>query len=388
MTVVELKAVLKERSLKVSGKKADLIERLGGSSAQAPVAVEARPVAAAGLGHAEEAEYGADAAGQATGAAIIDASAFSTEAKVTIINKCASHLDIERWRVAGAISLFDEGNTLPFVARYRKEATGGMDETELRALETALSAAQRLEARRATILAAVDKLGKLTPELQRKIEAAEVTATQLEDIYLPFKAKRRTKASIAREAGLQPLADAIMRRAPEDGAVETQYGRNILEFEWPSGAGTESQRGGDHAAEALRGACEIVAEEATEDAVIRAMARGRLRRGAVLTSKEKKVGSDVEGKFKLYVGFRKLLDRAQPYQVLAINRGEALKVLSASVEIDEEARAAFEASARRHFTTAPASPTEHASWRAALDDAIADGTKRLLVPALEREGRR
>ena len=410
MTVVELKAALKERSLKVSGKKADLVERLGGSSgssdtAQATVSAalaaarpraEARPAAVA-LGRAEKEEPrpGYDAGQGADAAAIVDASALSAEAKEAIITRCANQLGLGRERVAGAISLFDEGNTMPFVARYRKEATGGMDETELRALETALSAAQRLEARRATVLAAIDKLGKLTPELQSKIMAAELSANQLEDLYLPFKAKRRTKASIAREAGLQPLADAIMRRAAaaKGCAVGDMYTRDVkevcLEFERLRNAGAESQLlEGDRAAEALRGACEIVAEEATEDAAVRAMARGRLRRGAVLASKQKKVGSDAEGKFKLYHTFRTQLGRAQPHQVLAINRGEALKVLSASVEIDEEVRAAFEASARGHFTRAPAPPREHASWRRALDDAIHDGTKRLLVPSLEREWRR
>ena len=247
MTVVELKAALKERSLKVSGKKADLIERLEGSSGgsgsgTAPATVsaalaaarptaEARPAVAA-LGRAEEEEprAGYDAAGQGADAAI-DASALSAEAKQAIITRCANQLGLGRERVAGAIALFDEGNTMPFVARYRKEATGGMDETELRALETALSAAQRLEARRATVLAAVDKLGKLTPELQSKIMAAELSANQLEDLYLPFKVKRRTKASIARDAGLQPLADAIMRRAAaaKDCAVGDLYNRDVKE---------------------------------------------------------------------------------------------------------------------------------------------------------------
>ena len=217
MTVVELKAALKERGLKVSGKKADLIERLTDATATAPVSAalaaarptaEARPAAAA-LGRAEEEDprSGRDSAGQgADAAAIVDASALSAEAKEVIITKCVNELGLARERIAGAIALFDEGNTMPFVARYRKEATGGMDETELRALETALSAARRLEARRATVLAAIDKLGKLTPELQSKIMAAELSANQLEDLYLPYKAKRRTKASIAREAGLQPLA--------------------------------------------------------------------------------------------------------------------------------------------------------------------------------------
>ena len=296
MTVVELKAALKERGLKVSGKKADLIERLTDASGTG-TPVSAALAAARPTAEARPAGQGADAA------AIVDASALSAEAKEVIITKCVNELGLARERIAGAIALFDEGNTMPFVARYRKEATGGMDETELRALETALSAARRLEARRATVLAAIDKLGKLTPELQSKIMAVELSANQLEDLYLPYKAKRRTKASIAREAGLQPLADAIMRRAAaaQDCAVGDLYTRDVeevcLEFvERLRSAGAESQLpDGDGAAEALRGACEIVAEEATEDAAVRAMARGRLRRGAVLTSKEKKAGSDTEG---------------------------------------------------------------------------------------------
>ena len=128
------------------------------------------------------------------------------------------------------------------MARYRKEATGGMDETELRALESALDAATRLEERRASVLSAIDNLGKLTPELRSKIEDADVTAAALEDLYLPYKAKRRTKASVAREAGLQPLADAILR--PQrltlgEGAPE------LLErhFEGEIGARAEGQKG-------------------------------------------------------------------------------------------------------------------------------------------------
>ena len=372
MTVVALKAVLKERGLKVSGKKDELIERLGGDSSP-------------------DAE--ADSAPSEGSRGSIDTSSLSAAAQETIVIKCASLLAMERWRVAGAIALFNEGCTLPFVARYRKEATGGMDETELRSLETALDAAQRLETRRASILAAIGKLGKLTPELQAKIEAAELTATELEDLYLPYRAKRRTKASIAREAGLQPLADAIMHRVTDEDNVWAQYDRRIDEVceEFVATLSTAAEgkdATGISADEALRGACRIVAEEATEDAEVRAMSRERLRRGAVLTCQEKKAGIDREGNFKLYHDFRAPLRRAQPHQTLAVNRGEALKVLTVSVEVDDEVRASFELVARRHFTGAPAPPSEHASWREALSAGIADGTGRLLVPALEREWRR
>lgn len=372
MTVVELKAVLKERGLKVSGKKDELIERLcGGSSPDAE----------------------ADSAPSEGSRGSIDTSSLSAAAQETIVIKCASLLAMERWRVAGAIALFNEGCTLPFVARYRKEATGGMDETELRSLETALNAAQRLETRRASILAAIGKLGKLTPDLQAKIEAAELTATELEDLYLPYRAKRRTKASLAREAGLQPLADAIMHRVTDEDNVWAQYDRRIDEVceEFVATLSTAAEgkdATGISADEALRGACRIVAEEATEDAEVRAMSRKRLRRGAVLTCQEKKAGIDREGNFKLYHDFRTPLGRAQPHQTLAANRGERLKVLTVSVEVDDEARASFELVARGHFTGAPAPPSEHASWREALSAGIADGTGRLLVPALEREWRR
>ena len=401
MTVVELKAELRERGLKVGGKKADLIERLGGSTSAAATS-DASTVAPDSS--AEEAEM-PDKGGA------VDVSSLSADAQETIVNKCATLLKMERWRVAGAIALFNEGSTMPFVARYRKEATGGMDETELRALETAFDAAKRLEARRASILAAVGKLGKLTDELRTKIEAEAVSATELEDLYLPFRAKRRTKASIAREAGLQPLADAIMRRAEGEAAEANewaQYGRSIQEVcaeftatlatsAEPSdgtgadGAGADAEQLAPVAASAddvLRGACEIVAEEATEDADVRAMGRTRLRRGAVVTCKEKKAGGDTEGKFKIYHEFRTPLHRAQPHQVLAINRGETLKVLTASVEVDDDVRAAFEAAARGHFTEGRAPSSEHASWREALSAGIADGTGRLLLPALEREWRR
>ena len=417
MSVVELKAELKGRGLKVSGRKAELIERLSGSSSVAATSItsDARP--------REDADIRSSEYNGSVDQRVLDATSLSAEAQQTIVNKCATLLKMERWRVAGAIALFNEGSTMPFVARYRKESTGGMDETELRALEAALDAAKRLEARRASILAAVDKLGKLTPELRHKIEAAELGATELEDLYLPFRAKRRTKASIAREAGLQPLADAIMRRAiaskqvtedkdAAEGAAEevkrwAQYDRTLeevcTEFSAALAARTQSADGAGNdegaddvqlvsvassGAEVLRRACEIVAEEVTEEADVRAMGRARLRRGAVLTCKEKKAGCDAEGKFKLYHAYRTPLDRAKPHQVLAINRGEALKVLTASVEIDSDVRAAFEAAARGYFTRGAAPSTEHASWREALSAGIADGTGRLLLPALEREWRR
>ena len=204
MTVVELKAELKERGLKVSGKKAELIERLGGSSSVAP---DASPFAA---DREEKADVRSSEYSEPESRGAVDVSELPTEALETIISKCASLLKMERWRVAGAITLFNEGSTMPFVARYRKESTGGMDETELRALETALDAAKRLEARRASILSAVEKMGKLTPELRLRMGAAELSATELEDLYLPFKAKRRTKASIARDAGLQPLESRLI----------------------------------------------------------------------------------------------------------------------------------------------------------------------------------
>lgn len=381
MTVVELKAALRERGLKVSGKKADLIERLGGGCSSTAAADANQASATTDHNSSDD----------------VDVSSLSNEAHETIISKCASLLQIERWRVAGAISLFNEGSTMPFVARYRKESTGGMDETELRSLEAALDSAKRLEARRASILSTVDKQGKLTEALRHKIADVELSAAELEDLYLPFRAKRRTKASMARDAGLQPLADAIMRRqsCAEDG-VWAQYHQSLEEicgeFAATLTAAADDVRANapvaGAAAEVLRGACEIVAEEVTEDAAVRAIGRAKLRRGAVLMSKEKKAGSDAEGKFKLYHAFRSPLERVQAHQALAINRGEALKVLSASVDVDDAVRAAFEATACRHFAKEPPPPTEHASWRDALSAGIADGVGRLLLPALEREWRR
>jgi hypothetical protein len=146
MTVVELKAELKERGLKVSGKKAELIERLSGSSSMAAPSItsDASPATAHRTAKADVSYSEHD---EPEGRGTVDASSLSAEAQETIIRKCATLLQMERWRVAGAIALFDDGSTMPFIARYRKESTGGMDETELRALEAALDAAKRLEAR-------------------------------------------------------------------------------------------------------------------------------------------------------------------------------------------------------------------------------------------------
>ena len=292
------------------------------------------------------------------------------------------------------MKLFADGATLPFVARYRKEQTGSMDETQLRALQNAMERAEALEVRRGAIVKALTAAGTLTAALSAAIRDAP-TLQALEDVYLPHRPKRKTRASDARELGLQPLAD-LMRSQP---SAALPFPEALLLEPWPAAKTLlKAIGGGCPPADALQGARDILAEELMEDPQTRALARRVLSADAQLVAKlRSKNGSkaaDPQGAFKAYHAFQMPLARLRPYQTLAVARGEREKALSVKVQAgygDKEAcagRVWARVGAVLEKRLADGSkhpPQTRALWAKQRKEAIDDGLTRLLLPALERE---
>ena len=230
-----------------------------------------------------------------------------------IAAQIAAELGVQAWQVKAAVDLLDAGSTVPFIARYRKEATGTLDDTQLRELDERLRYLRELEDRRRTVLEAIAAQGALTPELQAAVVGAE-TKSRLEDIYLPFKTKRRTKAQIAREAGLEPLADALLKRPELDPEREAARYLN-------------AEHSIVDAAAALAGARSILVERVAQDPDLAATLRERLWTQGRMVSRVKK-GKDAEGqKFKDYFEFSQQPSGMPSHRVLALLRGEKDGVL-------------------------------------------------------------
>jgi uncharacterized protein len=247
-----------------------------------------------------------------------------------IDHRIAAELGVRPAQVAAAISLLDEGSTVPFVARYRKEATGGLDDTHLRTLEERLGYLRELEERRAAVLASIEEQGKLTPELATAIAEAE-TKQRLEDLYLPYKPKRRTKAQIAREAGLEPLADLLLSDPSRDPEAEAQaYLREA--FTGPDG----DNPGVPDVKAALDGARQILMERFAEDAELLAQLRSRMGEHGVVVSAVVE-GKDTEGaKFRDYFAYSERLAAIPSHRALALFRGRHEEVLRVSLKLPEE----------------------------------------------------
>ena len=281
----------------------------------------------------------------------------------TIVQTLARELGQTEQHVQNVVDLIDEGNTIPFIARYRKELHGAMDDTALRALAERLQYLRNLDKRRQEVKGAIEGQGKLTPELAAAIDAA-ATLSEVEDLYLPYKQKRRTRATIAREKGLEPLADLLSAQgAPVDPrAAAAPF--------------VDSEKGVETVEEALAGASDIVAERISDDAGVRKALRELYQRYGVLTSRPAAKEPE-DSVYRLYYDFKAPLGRVQGHQVLAINRGEREGMLKAAVELDgERSRIAV-----RRLTVPGTAAMEFV--RAAADDAW----ERLLEPSLEREMR-
>jgi protein Tex len=266
--------------------------------------------------------------------------------------------------VAAVVGLLDEGNTVPFIARYRKERTGGLDEVQIRAISERRDYLVELETRRAAILASVAEQGKLAPELERRLRAA-TTKSELEDLYAPYRPRRKTRASIARDKGLGPLAERILAQAP-DGDPQQEAAALV-------GAQVES------AADALAGARDIVAEQIADTAEVRALVRREFADHGELVSEVVPGKSDEPTKFEQYYRHREPVKSIPSHRFLAIRRGEAEGVLRAHVAIDFSK---LEDGIARLLKLSGASP-----WREQLALAIADAYKRLLAPSVENDVR-
>ncbi len=283
-----------------------------------------------------------------------------------LMESLARELGLNGGVVARTVALFDEGSTIPFVARYRKEVTGGLDEEQLRTLAERLHYLRNLEERREQVLRSIADQGKLTPELEEALRAA-ATLQHLEDLYLPYRPKRRTRATVARERGLEPLALMVLQQLHTREGLEALAGPYLTE-EVPG------------VAEAWSGARDIVAEIVSEDASVRDRVRERTRGTAALKVERASDEADPQGMYRLYYEFSAPQAGIQPHQMLAINRGEKEGVLRVQLVTDSQ-RLLPEIEAV--YRPDPRSPLV-----GQLREAVADGYERLLAPAVERELRR
>jgi len=284
---------------------------------------------------------------------------------LNIVEKITSELKVKKSQVEATIQLLDDGNTIPFISRYRKEATGTLDEEQIRQISIWLEKLRALEERRQTVLAVISGQEKLTPELEQKILEAS-TLTELEDLYQPYKPKRRTRASVAREKGLQDLADLILKQPITSKTLE-DLAAPFLNEAVPS------------VEDAYAGARDIVAEVVSDHAEVRQSTRQRSMQFGVLKCEWVEDAVDERKVYQQYYAFESLVSRIRPYQVLAINRGEKEKVLRVTVDIAERD---WQLAVGSNFRM-----DQRSILYPQLMAAIEDGVKRLLIPAIQRDVR-
>lgn len=276
----------------------------------------------------------------------------------------AAELGIKAAQVDAVISLFEEGGTVPFIARYRKEATGSLDEVVIANIRDRVEQLKDLDKRKEAILKSIDEQGLLTPELTKKINDAE-TMTSLEDIYLPYKPKRKTRASIAKEKGLEPLSQIILQQRAIDIMAEAQKYIN-------------EEKGVENEEEALKGARDIIAEKINEDADIRAKVRKLFLSKGIIKSKLMKGKEDAAAKFKDYFDWEEPINKVASHRLLAMRRGEKEMFLSLDINPNEED--VYKIIENEYLK----GPNEAS---AQVELALKDAYKRLLKPSIETEVR-
>lgn len=281
-----------------------------------------------------------------------------------ILLHIANTLSIPMRGVTAVIELLDDGGTVPFIARYRKEATGNLDEVQIRAIEERLAYFRELEDRRKTILSSIAEQGKLTDELKARIEAT-LDKNELEDLYLPYKPKRRTKATIAREKGLEPLAKYLWEQQPGEQSLAELAATFV-----------NAELGVANVDEALEGARHIAAEWMSEDAAMRKALRQLLFDEGVVVSRKMTDAVDAQEKFKMYYEYSEPVKTIPSHRMLAIRRGENENVLYFLIELETERALAL---MRRHVLK------QRGDWTGELEKAIEDAWKRLLNSSIQGE---
>ena len=279
-----------------------------------------------------------------------------------ILNKLREELQVERWQVEAAVKLIDEGNTIPFISRYRKEATGSLNDEVLRNLYERLNYLRNLEEKKTSVMASIEEQGKLTDDLKNKIQAAE-TLVVVEDLYRPYRPKRKTRASVAKEKGLDGLADLI-REQKFSGSLEEA-----------AAAYVNPEKGAADTKEALQGAQDILAEGISDEADYRMYIRKITMEEGKLTSTAR--DEKAQSVYEMYYQYEEPLKKAAGHRVLALNRGEAEKFLTVKVEAPRDRILQY--LAKKVITEE--NPVTEAVLRAVIEDSY----DRLIAPAIERD---
>ena len=284
------------------------------------------------------------------------------ERSMDIIKTLAQELEIKERQAEAAVQLIDDGNTIPFISRYRKEMTGSLNDEVLRKLYERLNYLRSLEEKKAQVLSAIEEQGKLTEELRVQIEAAQTLVT-VEDLYRPYRPKRRTRATIAKEKGLEPLAQLILLQ------------KITRPLEEEAQAFVSEEKDVSSAAEAVTGAQDIIAEQISDEADYRTRIRTMTMKEGMLTASAK--DEKVQSVYETYYSYAEPLTKAAGHRILAINRGEKEKFLTVKIEAPEERILDY---LERQVIRA-----ENPNTTPALKAAVADGYRRLIAPAIERE---
>ena len=278
----------------------------------------------------------------------------------------AQQVEVPLKGLVATISLLDEGATVPFIARYRKEVTGNLDEVQIRSIQEKIEYFRELEDRRETVLQSIEEQGKLNPELRARIEAV-LEKNELEDLYLPYKPKRRTKASMARDKGLEPLARSLWEQQPI-GQPLGQYAAGFV----------SEEKGVASVEEALEGARHIAAEWLSENAEFRKRLREMMIAEGVVTSRAIEGVEDPEGKYRMYADYREPVAKIPSHRMLAIRRGANEGFLRFEIELEPDKPLAY---LRSKVIRAPGEWVEH------LEQAVEDSYQRLLNPSIQTEVR-
>ena len=284
-----------------------------------------------------------------------------------IILKITEELKVEKWQVEAAVKLIDEGNTIPFISRYRKEVTGSLNDEQLRDLHERLLYLRNLEEKKEQVLGSIEEQGKLTEELREKILAAQ-TLVVVEDLYRPYRPKRKTRASVAKEKGLDGLAQYILAQDAKAPVLEEAA-------KYVSSENVEADKQVKSAEEALQGAKDIIAESISDEADYRIYIREITMEEGVITGTAK--DEKTESVYEMYYNFEEPVKKVAGHRVLALNRGEAEKILNVKVNAPVERILQYLAKktilSENEFTTP------------ILKEVIQDSYDRLIAPAIERE---